>query len=367
MSAIRVLVVDDSSVARKLICAALGEHEELEVVGTAANGVLALERLRYQLPDVVLLDVEMPELDGLSTLRLIRERYPVLPVVIFSMHSERGASVVIEALTAGANDYALKPSKDGKHSIQDVVRDVLLAKLIAVTATQPASAGTPSLRARPRVNSGLMRPIGGGVTSTRPLKVLAIAASTGGPQALNEVIPLLPADLSVPVVIVQHMPPLFTRNLAERLGSRSRLRVVESQGEEILQAGTVYIAPGDYHLEVVRDLTGVRTRLSSAAPENSCRPAADVLFRSLAAAYGGQVLAVVLTGMGSDGLLGAHELVRAGARILSQSGPTCVVWGMPKAVEEAGLCDAVVPLGEMASAIMNRLSTAAATAHWGGA
>jgi len=207
---------------------------------------------------------------------------------------------------------------------------------------------------RPAIQPGL-------ATSSRTRlapQVVAIASSTGGPNALSEIIPLLAADLSVPVLIVQHMPPVFTRCLAERLAGRSRLQVIESAGGELIRPGTVYIAPGDFHLEVARDAQGVRTKLSSGPTENSCRPAADVLFRSVSRVYGPAALCVVLTGMGSDGALGARDVVQAGGRVLAQSGPSCVVWGMPRAVEEAGLCEAVVSLSEMAMAINQRVSTA---------
>jgi two-component system chemotaxis response regulator CheB len=201
---------------------------------------------------------------------------------------------------------------------------------------------------------------------TRPRlvpKLIAIASSTGGPNALIEIIPTFPKDFPVPIVIVQHMPPIFTRHLAERLAGCSHVKVIESAGNEVLKPGTVYVAPGNRHLELARDLEGIKTVLNDAPPENSCRPAADVLFRSVARIYGPNALCVVLTGMGSDGLLGAREIARAGGRVIAQSGPTCVVWGMPKAVEQAGLCEAVVPLSELGVAIAQRVLGVAAIAR----
>jgi two-component system chemotaxis response regulator CheB len=185
--------------------------------------------------------------------------------------------------------------------------------------------------------------------------VVALAAATGGPNALADVIPRLPKDLSVPVLVVQHMPAIFTRCLAERLAERSALRVIEVQGNEVLEPGTVYVAQGGFHLELAREGDLVRTVLGQGPAEHSVRPAADVLFRSLARVYGPSALAVVLTGMGTDGKLGAQELVAAGGRVLSQSGPSCVVWGMPRAVEEAGLAEAVVHLSDMTAAIVERV------------
>jgi two-component system chemotaxis response regulator CheB len=185
---------------------------------------------------------------------------------------------------------------------------------------------------------------------------VVIASATGGPSALSEIIPRLPRELPVPVLIVQQMPPIFTHCLAERLAERSAVEVVESVGGEALRPGCVYVAPGDFHLELAREGELVRTRLSNAAPEHACRPAADVLFRSAAQLYAARVLAVVLTGMGSDGKLGAQAIAQAGGRVIAQSGPSCVVWGMPRAVEEAGLCEAVLPLHELANAIHERVA-----------
>jgi len=348
MNPIRVLIVDDSVIARRLITNALSAHPEVAVVGTAENGHLALAKLPTLSPDAVILDVEMPEMDGIATLKVIRERYPRLPVIMFSTLTERGARVTFDALAAGANDYALKPSAQGGETLESVTAHVLVPKLVAIVrGAQPLKRGA--------AGSGTFRPVLGSASSNALPAVLAIASSTGGPNALADVIPRLPRDLPVPVLVVQHMPAIFTRCLAERLAERSQLRVIESQGDELLEPGTVYVAPGNFHLEVEREGQLIKSRLSSGDPEHSSRPAADVLFRSLARVYGANTLAVVLTGMGSDGKAGAREIVAAGGRVLAQSGPSCVVWGMPRAVEEAGLCEAVVPLSEMASAIRKRV------------
>lgn len=367
MKPIRVLVVDDSAVARGLITSALAAHPDIQVAGSVASGAIALSRLAEFAPDAVILDIEMPEMDGITTLRHIRARDANLPVVMFSALSESGARVTFDALAAGASDYALKPSSRGGETIQSVARDVLVPKLIALVRAAtpglpPRRPSAPSPTPTPAVSRGMASPAIVPGKIRLPPRILAIASSTGGPNALAEVIPLLSADTSVPVVIVQHMPPIFTRCLAERLASRSSLRVLESAGDELLRAGSVYIAPGDFHMELVRDADGVRTKLTSGPPENSCRPAADVLFRSVARVYGPNALCVVLTGMGSDGMLGAREVVQAGGRVIAQSGPSCVVWGMPKAVEEAGLCEAVVPLSEMALAINQRIANAPSSA-----
>jgi two-component system chemotaxis response regulator CheB len=354
MNPIRVLIVDDSVVARRLITNALSVHPEVAVVGTAENGALALAKLPHLSPDAVILDVEMPEMDGIATLKLIRELYPLLPVIMFSSLTERGARVTFDALAAGANDYALKPSAQSGESLDQVVTEVLVPKLVAVVRASGAAAA----RARMAGATHGKEPARAATlhaNRARP-ELVVIASATGGPNALAELIPRLPHDLPVPVLVVQHMPPIFTRCLAERLTGRSAVDVIESAGGEPLRPGCVYIAPGNFHLELVREGELVKTRLSEAAPEHGCRPAADVLFRSAAQLFGPKVLGVVLTGMGSDGKLGSHAIVQAGGRVIAQSGPSCVVWGMPRAVEEAGLCEAVLPLHELAGAICELVS-----------
>jgi two-component system chemotaxis response regulator CheB len=360
MNPIRVLIVDDSVLARRLITNALSAHTEISVVGTAENGALALTKLPQLAPDAVILDVEMPGMDGITTLKLIRELYPRLPVLMFSTLTERSARVTFEALAAGANDYALKPSSQGGETLEGVIAEVVVPKLVAIVRAPNAPGSQGQRSSASGTHRPVTRPSPVITPSERPL-IVAIGAATGGPNALADVIPLLPRDLSVPVLIAQHMPPIFTRCLAERLAERSQLRVVESQGDEVLVPGTVYVAPGNFHLELEREGDVVTTRLSSGAPEHSCRPAVDVLFRSVARVFGSHALGVVLTGIGSDGKLGAQAIVDAGGRVFAQSGPSCVVWGMPRAVEEAGLCERIVPLPEMARAISERVSPSEST------
>jgi two-component system chemotaxis response regulator CheB len=356
MNPIRVLIVDDSVIARRLITNALSMHAEIAVVGTAENGALALAKLPHLSPDAVILDVEMPGMDGIATLKQMRELYPRLPVIMFSTQTERGARVTFDALAAGANDYALKPSAQAGETLEGVVAQVLVPKLIAVV--RPALADKAQARGgkgeteRAPARTSLANP-----ALVRP-DVVALAAATGGPNALADIIPRLPKDLPVPVLVVQHMPAVFTRCLAERLAERSAVRVIEVQGGEVLMPGTVYIAQGGFHLELAREGELVRTVLGQGPAEHSVKPAADVLFRALARVYGASALAVVLTGMGSDGKLGAQELVAAGGRVLVQSGTSCVVASMPRAVQEAGLAEAVVHLSDIAAAIHERVRSA---------
>ena len=362
MTAVRVLVVDDSVVARRLIADSLGRAPGIEVAGTASDGSIALTRIAELSPDAVVLDIEMPRMDGLETLERIRQTRPDLPVVMFSTLTERGARITLDALDKGASDYVTKPSALRGETVSGVVEQVLAPKLLALAKARatrahgPAAArtngaapssATMSSNPPPMPAKPIQRP-----RVLLPLRAVLIASSTGGPTALAEVIPRLPADFPLPVLVVQHMPPVFTKCLAERLESQSKLRVREAQGNEPVRPGTVWIAPGARHLEVAQEGDQIVTRLGDGPPENSCRPAADVLFRSAVKVYGGGLLAVVMTGMGRDGFAGTTEVLGAGGRSIVQSGPTCTVWGMPRAVEQAGLADQVVPLNDLASAII---------------
>lgn len=352
---IRVLVVDDSVVIRRLVTQALSEDPELEVVGSAPNGKIALQRIPQLNPDVLTLDVEMPEMDGLQTLRALRPNYPHLVVIMFSTLTQRGASSTIEALSYGASDYVTKAANVGSldRSLQSL-RSELVPKIKQFFhrpgGDRPSSAqGGASARSGPITLSRASRLARG------PRRLIAIGVSTGGPTALAEVFPGFPQNLDVPIVIVQHMPPMFTRLLAERLQQISRLKVREAEPGMPLEPGVAVIAPGDYHLTLRRDGTQVLCALNQGPPENSCRPAVDVLFRSVADLYGGSVVAVILTGMGQDGLRGVETLKAAGAYVLAQDEPSSVVWGMPGAVARAGLADTVAPLAQIAPEILRRL------------
>jgi two-component system chemotaxis response regulator CheB len=400
-----VLVVDDAVVVRRMLTDVLSAEPDFEV-SVAANGKIALQKIAQGLPDVVTLDVEMPEMDGLETLRNIRKTWPKLPVIMFSTLTERGAAATFDALALGASDYVTKPANVGSVTAAIAkIREELVPKVRALSGASPpggapaitpgASPATPaapgtatSASAAPGTSgpAGAAGAEGGGKLSTltwasaalasggarpgqtfattsttaaarigaeRPA-VVAIGVSTGGPNALAAVLPALPGDLPVPVVIVQHMPPMFTRLLAERLNAQSKLTVVEGQAGMVLQAGTVYIAPGDFHMEVQASGTSVLVRLVQTPPENSCRPAVDVLFRSVARTYGPRVLGIVLTGMGQDGLRGCETIHEAGGRVVVQDEATSIVWGMPGFVARAGLAEKVLPLETIAAEIVRR-------------
>jgi len=357
VSRIRVLVVDDSVVVRRLVTDILSSDPRIEVVGTAANGKVALAKIPQVNPDLVTLDVEMPVMDGLTTLRELRKDYPKLPVIMFSTLTDRGASVTLDALERGANDYVAKPANVGSVTASmEAVRSQLVPKIVALCSrTRPVAPpiATP-VRPRPTVGAAttaLTAPLDAG----GKVEVLAIGASTGGPDALSTVLSALPANLPVPVVVVQHMPPVFTKQFADRLNGRCALTVREAEPGVPVVAGQVLVAPGDFHLRVRTTNGRVRAHLDQGVPENYCRPAVDVLFRSVVDTYGGRVLGLVLTGMGADGARGAAEIVRAGGSVFVQDEATSVVWGMPGAVTAAGLAARQLPLGEVASAVTARI------------
>ncbi|MBM4089952.1 MAG: chemotaxis-specific protein-glutamate methyltransferase CheB [Planctomycetes bacterium] len=360
--ALKVLIVDDSVIIRRSLSKVLSGDPGLEVVGAAADGRIALESLRRAVPDVILLDVEMPNMDGLEMLRVVRKTHPQITVIMFSALTERGAAVTLDALMLGAKDYMPKPSNVDDFSVAErCIREELIPKIKQFGS--PTSAGESVVAVRdPTVSadrrsseSPRPRATRGSKSSTGRIDVVVIGLSTGGPVALAELLPKFGSECPVPIVIVQHMPPVFTRHLAERLNSRGGLPVREASDGQVLETGKVYIAPGGYHAEVGWHRSQLRLALNQGPPVNSCRPSADVLFRSAAAACGPGTLAVIMTGMGKDGLDGCEEVVRAGGQVLAQDETSSVVWGMPGNVVRAGLADQVLSLDQLAGAIVRRM------------
>ena len=357
---LRILIVDDTAVYRRILSEVVASLQVDCDVTACPSGRLALARLDQEPADLVLLDVEMPELSGLETLRLLRKRHPATSVVMISGTTTAAASYTLDALALGALEFVRKPegtdAEASRAELRDVLRPILRHLQTRKNLTHPPIEPMASAQARtftPVPEAPAPPPTRRQAPRATRFDVVGIGVSTGGPNALGEVIPALPADLGVPVLIVQHMPPLFTASLAEHLGRNSHLVVREAiEGEPVVK-GRVYVAPGGKHMVIRRlgDGEAFIIGLNENPPENSCRPSVDVLFRSLAAHYGGNVLAVVMTGMGSDGCEGVRALKRGGCHCLTQTEDTCVVYGMPLAVDEAGLSDEKVALPHLAHRI----------------
>jgi two-component system chemotaxis response regulator CheB len=361
--AIRVLIVDDSAVIRGALGRIVDSQPDMTVVTTAPNGRVALDALKHAAVDVVLLDIEMPELDGLSALPIILSRYPATRVIMASSLTQRGAEITMQALALGAADYIAKPAaKHGSATLASLTTEIASK----VRAIGRAARGNPT----PRANRGAFGAQATGPAAPRTAllassvgdavpRILAIAASTGGPNALAELLAGLPADYPLPILITQHMPPIFTTLLAQRLMRDAGRECVEATDGEPIRRGCSYVARGDFHM-TVQTLEGQPfLRLTQAAPENYCRPAADPMLRSIASIYGASTLAVVLTGMGEDGRRGCDEVQRRGGRVIVQDEASCIVWGMPGAVANAGLANWILPLSDIASQITSLSAVAA--------
>lgn len=345
---IRVLVVDDSATYRRIVSTALEADPDIEVLGSAANGVIALKKIEQLQPDVITLDVEMPEMDGLETLAALRKSHPTVQAIMVSSTTERGASATIDALSLGAFDFVTKPASAGSmEASQKTLQEELVPK-VKKCKPQQSSSARPTRRQPAREISSQPFPI--------RRDVVLIGVSTGGPNALMQLIPELPGDLPAGVLIVQHMPPIFTAQLAERLNGISEISVKEAQGNETVSKGEVLIAPGGRHMEVVSRNGSVCTRLTDKPPENNCRPAVDPLFRTASEIYGKKALGVILTGMGSDGFIGSRNLKEKGATLIAQDESSCVVYGMPRFVVEGGLADQILPIEDIAGEIVRHVN-----------
>ena len=346
MRPVRILVVDDSVVARRVISDILAAEADFEVVGTAPNGNLALTKIARFHPDMVTLDIDMPELDGMQTLTAIRSRYPEIRVIMVSNHTQRGAAITVEALFGGASDYVTKAART---SSAEEARRNLQEQLVPKIRALVPSTSLGASAARPKAAHLIER------RKIPAVKVVVIGSSTGGPNALTAILESLPGDFPAPVLIVQHLPENFTTFLAKRLDTVSALHVGEATHRTLVRPGNVWIAPGNLHVETRSTTRGIELATVDGPLVNSCRPAADVLFRSAAKCYGPSVLAVVLTGMGQDGLDGCREISAAGGQVIVQDRSTSVVWGMPGQVAEAGLAESVLPVSEIGAEIVRRV------------
>jgi two-component system, chemotaxis family, protein-glutamate methylesterase/glutaminase len=332
---IRVLVVDDSALMRKLIPAILARESSIEVVGTAMDGAFALKKIEELKPDVVTLDLEMPRMDGMETLRLIMRRAP-LPVILFSTHSKEGGYATLKALAMGAVDFIAKP-KDAAAGHLDDIADQLIAKI--KVAKRAAGRKLP-----PAVLEETVAPKKASRAALPPRRVVAIGISTGGPNALQFVLSQIPADFQSTIVIVQHMPEGFTEMFAKRLDECCALEVHEARSGDLLLAGRVLICPGNRHIMVRHMPRGDMVVLSDGAPVNGHRPSADVLFHSVAQEFGLTAVGLLMTGMGDDGAEGLGAIKAAGGMTIAQSEDTCVVSGMPRAAILKGYANKIVPL-----------------------
>jgi two-component system chemotaxis response regulator CheB len=344
----RVLHIDDSAVMRSLLRMVLEPQPSIEIAATASSGQEGLATFERIHPDLVLLDIEMPGMNGLEVLSEIRRHDRRVPVIMCSTLTSRGARITIEALARGATDYVTKPgAQHGVREGVDTLSRELLPKIFALFPPE-------SHRVAPRLAESappVLPPL-----SPHSPKIVVIGVSTGGPAALEALLPRIPATFALPILIVQHMPRLFTGLLAERLNSLCPLRVREAVPDAHAEPGVIDIARGDWHLQILRDL---RLRLNQDPPENFCRPSVDVLFRSAAQVCGGRVLGVILTGMGSDGLQGSRAIRTAGGSVLAQDGASSVVWGMPGAVANAGLANKVLALDAIPAEILRLTSSTA--------
>ena len=354
---LRVVVIDDSYVYRRIVRKVLGESSYVEVAGIAPDGQLALEVIDVTQPDLITLDVEMPVLDGIGVLKELKARNDQIGTIMVSCLTEPGAEATMAALKLGAFDFVLKPDKSSQAANREQLRRDLLPKVEAFAQQRRLNVDVSTQASKPHrpktaPNGKPTTAVGCATKQTRSnTELVAIGVSTGGPEALAKLLPLVPASFPIPIVVVQHMPPMFTRTLANSLNSCTALNVVEGQHDAELVGGHIYLAPGGKQMKIVRRAKGNRLCVNDDPPRNSCRPSVDYLFESAADTYGGAVAAVVLTGMGNDGTEGCRALKSRGAHVVVQDRESSVVFGMPRCVIEAGLADEIAPLEEIANSL----------------
>lgn len=349
---LKVLIVDDSRSYQFLLSRALEEVGNVTIVGKASNGNMGLRMLELYKPDLITLDVEMPIMNGLETLKRVKEKHPEVEVIMVSALTIQGAQVTLKALEAGAFDFIGKPSKSSMEENHNELRQQLAPKLQGLlrkkrTVKRPAPVTIP----RKTTTSRSFKPRR---ASSSPVSIVGLGISTGGPNALKEVIPEIPADFKQPILIVQHMPPMFTKALADSLNQRSPLTVVEATHGETVKSGTVYIAPGGKQMKIRK--TGLQTVivLTDDPPEKNCKPSVDYLFRSLANQFQGSAMGVIMTGMGNDGTLGLKLMKRYGSYVIAQDEATSTVFGMPMEAIKAGVTDETLPLNRIADGILRQ-------------
>jgi two-component system chemotaxis response regulator CheB len=378
---IKVLIIDDSALVRKAITDALSLDPEIEVVGSANDPLVAQEKMPRLQPDVLTLDMEMPRMDGLTFLKILQKQQPMIPVVVVSSLTQQGSAMALAAMDAGARDVLAKP--DGSMSIGGLANKLAFHVKAAARARRstaaplqpllppkpaPAPPGTSSplgAASDQAASSGWGRPAASGLPAKPGMstaaaapsadkRLIVIGSSTGGVEALRFLLPSLPATMP-PIAVTQHIPPFFSKAVANRINEMCGYEVHEAIDNEELKPGMCVIAPGDFHLTIMRSATGYRTRLTQTPPVHYCRPAVDVLFRSAAEAAGARLTGVLLTGMGSDGAIGMKAIKAAGGQTLAEHESSCVVYGMPRAAVQLGVVDQVVPLEQMPAAIIRAI------------
>ncbi|MEA2083857.1 MAG: chemotaxis response regulator protein-glutamate methylesterase [Thermodesulfobacteriota bacterium] len=358
---IKVLVVDDTIFYRKIISDILQTFPEVDVVGTASNGKIALSRIMTLKPDLLTLDIEMPVMDGLQLLREIQKQKLNVECVMLSSKTLKGSEATMQALELGAFDFIPKPdetsAETNKAQIRTSLNNILSAFCRRLEMKEKLRSKLSLTRKGPVVRPvAALKPSVKGFKRTEKSQAIAIGISTGGPNALAGMLPRLPADLGVPILLVQHMPPAFTTSLATSLDKKCALKVKEAENGETVKPNMVYIAPGGMQMKVASSADFKKIiRIIDDPPENNCKPSVDYMFRSVAREFGSKSTCVVMTGMGADGRLGLSVTKAAGAISIAQDEETCVVYGMPKAVVDAGLADVVVPLDSIADEIMKTI------------
>jgi two-component system, chemotaxis family, protein-glutamate methylesterase/glutaminase len=355
MTGTRILIVDDSALVRRFLARLIAQDPELELAGTAATGRLCLAKIPLVDPDIVLLDIRMPGMDGLETLSLIKKDYPAIKVIMFSSLTERGASATLEALSRGASDYVTKPRDSASFEASKAAIQKNLIDKIKALSKFPRPRVSDSSRLLVKAPANRLTP------STNLIRVVAIGASTGGPNALATLIKTLPGDLPVPVVCVQHMPPIFTKLLADRLNDLTELSVKEAIHGAMIKAGEFWIAPGGKHMCVREMDRSIYLELNRDPAENSCRPSVDVLIRSVTEVYGSHALAVILTGMGRDGYRACKDLCQIGGQVIAQDEQSSIVWGMPGYVVRSGVAQSALPIEGIAYEIQRLVSAGRVT------
>jgi two-component system chemotaxis response regulator CheB len=357
---IRVLVVDDTVVYRKIISDVLAQIEGVEIVGTAHNGKAAMVKIASLKPDLLTLDIEMPEMSGLEVLEQLPSKAPNVGAVMLSTLTQEGGRLTMKALELGAFDFIPKPQSgsmvENRETIKNALEPIIKAFARGKSIRSILRGQQPQKQPLTRKIKPVRRTAGSTARGSSS-EIVAIGISTGGPNALAQMLPKLPTKTGVPIVIVQHMPPVFTQSLANSLNAKCNIEVREAKNGEMVLPDTAYIAPGGKQMKLEAGADGKNRviRITDDPPENSCRPSADYLFRSVAHHYVGRATGVIMTGMGSDGSRGLHQIKRSGGTIIAQDEASCVVYGMPREPIESGIADVVAPLSLIASEIMKTI------------